>query len=49
MCFLTASEIYDENLRASVQDLDQNVRISCFISKPIGLDDFVKRIKQELY
>ncbi|HEY7082994.1 MAG TPA: response regulator [Nitrososphaeraceae archaeon] len=48
VCFLTASEIYNENLRTSLHELDQNARIRCFISKPVGLDDFVKRIKQEL-
>jgi hypothetical protein len=43
---LTASEMYDEKLKASLQDLDQDGK--CFISKPIGLDDFVNRITQEL-
>ncbi len=46
ICFLTASEIYDEKLKALLQELDQDVK--CFISKPIELDDFVYRIRQEL-
>ena len=46
VCFLTASEMYNDNLRTSLQELDQDGR--CFISKPIGLDDFVNRIRQEL-
>lgn len=46
ICFLTASEIYDEKLKALLQELDQDVK--CFISKPIELDDFVNRIKQEI-
>lgn len=46
ICFLTASEMYDEKLKASLRELDQDGK--CFISKPIGLDDFVKRITQEL-
>gem|GEM_PF-5235080 len=43
---MTASEIYDEKLKALLQELDQDVK--CFISKPIELDDFVYRIRQEL-
>jgi len=46
ICFLTASEIYDEKLKALLQELDQDVK--CFISKPIELDDFVNKITQEL-
>jgi CheY-like chemotaxis protein len=46
ICFLTASEIYDEKLKALLQELDHDVK--CFISKPIELDDFVNRIRQEL-
>jgi DNA-binding response OmpR family regulator len=46
ICFLTASEIYDEKLKALLQELDQDVK--CFISKPIELDDFVNRIRQEI-
>ena len=46
ICFLTASEMYDEKLKASLQELNQDVK--CFISKPIELDDFVNRIRQEL-
>src|SRR5215475_1598963 len=45
VCFLTASEMYNDNLRTSLQELDQDGR--CFISKPIGLDDFVNIIRQE--
>jgi DNA-binding response OmpR family regulator len=45
ICFLTASGMYDETL-TSLQELDQDER--CIISKPISLDDFVQRVKQEL-
>jgi DNA-binding response OmpR family regulator len=45
VCFLTASEIYDESL-TSLQGLDQDER--CIISKPISPYDFVKRVKREL-
>jgi DNA-binding response OmpR family regulator len=45
VCFLTASEIYDESL-TSLQGLDQDDR--CIISKPISPYDFVKRVKREL-
>jgi response regulator RpfG family c-di-GMP phosphodiesterase len=46
VCFLTASEKYNEIWQTSFQELDQDGR--CFISKPIALDDFVNRVKEEL-
>ena len=45
MCFLTASEIYHESLRVPPQTLND---VKCFIPKPIAIDDFIKRIEEEL-
>ena len=45
VCFLTASEIYHESLRVPPQTLKD---VKCFIPKPIAIDDFIKRIKEEL-
>ena len=45
VCFLTASEIYHESLRVPPTTLAD---VECFIPKPIAIDDFVKRIKEEL-
>ncbi|MGB6672209.1 MAG: response regulator [Candidatus Nitrosopolaris sp.] len=45
VCFLTASEIYHESLRVPPKTLAD---VECFIPKPIAIDDFVKRIKEEL-
>jgi DNA-binding response OmpR family regulator len=46
ICFLTASEMYDEKFKTLFQELDRDGK--CFISKPVELDDFVNRILQEL-
>src|SRR6266568_5939603 len=46
VCFLTASEIYYESLRAPPYQLLNDVK--CFIPKPIAIDDFVKKVKEEL-
>jgi DNA-binding response OmpR family regulator len=45
VCFLTASEIYHESLRVPPKTIED---VECFIPKPIAIDDFVKRIKEEL-
>ncbi|MDQ6865478.1 MAG: response regulator [Thermoproteota archaeon] len=45
VCFLTASEIYHESLRVPPQTLKD---VKCFIPKPIAIDDFIKRIEEEL-
>jgi DNA-binding response OmpR family regulator len=45
VCFLTASEIYHESLRVPPQTLND---VKCFIPKPISIDDFIKRIEEEL-
>jgi DNA-binding response OmpR family regulator len=45
VCFLTASEIYHESLRVPPQTLND---VKCFIPKPIAIDDFIKRIEEEL-
>jgi CheY-like chemotaxis protein len=46
VCFLTASEMYSEELRMQIQILDQDVK--CFIPKPIRLFDLVNIVKREL-
>ena len=46
ICILTASEIYNESLRAPPYQLLNDVK--CFIPKPIAIDDFVKKVKEEL-
>ena len=43
---LTVSEIYNESLRAPPPRLLDDVK--CFIPKPIAIDDFVKKVKEEL-
>ena len=45
VCFLTASEMYHESLRVPPQTLND---VKCFIPKPISIDDFIKRIEEEL-
>ena len=44
ICILTASEIYNESLRAAPPELLYDVK--CFIPKPIAIDDFMKKIKE---
>jgi len=46
ICILTASEIYNESLRVPPPQLLYEVK--CFIPKPIAIDDFVKKVKEEL-
>ena len=46
ICILTASEIYNESLRAAPPELLYDVK--CFIPKPIAIDEFVKQVKEEL-
>ena len=46
VCFLTASEMYSEELRMQIQTLAQDVK--CFIPKPITLFDLVNIVKLEL-
>ena len=44
VCFITAFEVYYQSLR----ELYPNVKIDCFIKKPIATDDLVDRIMAEL-
>ena len=44
VCFLSASEIYDKNLRKVSPPSD----VKCFISKPIQMNDLVRIVKTEL-
>jgi two-component system, OmpR family, response regulator ChvI len=44
VCFLSASEIYDKNLRKVSPPSD----VKCFISKPIQINDLIRMVKAEL-
>ncbi|MFY9794514.1 MAG: response regulator [Candidatus Nitrosopolaris sp.] len=45
VCFLTASEIYNETLRVPPPGLLDGV--NCFIPKPVDIDELVKKVKKE--
>ena len=44
VCFLSASEIYDKNLRKVSPPSD----VKCFISKPIQMNDLIRTVNAEL-
>jgi two-component SAPR family response regulator len=44
VCFMTSYDVY----YMSVRELFPTVEVDSFIQKPIGADDLVNRIKQEL-
>ena len=46
MCFLTASELYNENLRSQTKEILGEVKR--FISKPLTIEDLVIKVKKEL-
>jgi len=46
MCFLTASELYNENLRRQTKEILDEVKH--FISKPLTIEDLVIKVKKEL-
>ena len=46
ICFLTASELYNENLRRQTKEILNEVKR--FISKPLTLEDLVIKVKKEL-
>ena len=46
VCFLTASEIYDEGLRIPTKEILDEVK--CFIRKPLTIEDLVRIVKKEL-
>jgi CheY-like chemotaxis protein len=46
VCFLTASEIYDEGLRIPIKEILDEVK--CFIRKPLTIEDLVRIVKKEL-
>jgi CheY-like chemotaxis protein len=46
MCFLTASELYNENLRRQTKEILNEVKR--FISKPLTIEDLVIKVKKEL-
>ena len=56
VCFITAFEVYREGLKkkfqscsnASSQYKREEVDIKCFIQKPIGIGELVKRIREIL-
>jgi two-component system response regulator ChvI len=43
-CFMTAYELYYQTLKKGYPDLD----IGCFITKPMKIDDLVKKLRSEL-
>jgi len=47
VCFLTASEIYNETLRVPPPGLLDGV--NCFIPKPVDIDELVKKVKNWIY
>jgi len=46
VCFLTASEIYNESLRTPPPHLLDDVK--CSIPKPVAIDDFVKMVREQM-
>lgn len=46
VCFLTASEIYNETLRVPPLGLLDGVNF--FIPKPVDINELVKKVKKEL-
>ena len=46
MCFLTASELYNENLRSQTKEILGELKR--FISKPLTIEDLVIKVKKEL-
>ena len=46
VCFLTASEIYNETLRVPPPGLLDGV--NCYISKPVDIDELVKKVNLRL-
>jgi two-component system, OmpR family, response regulator ChvI len=44
VCFITAYEIYYDTLKNEFPTLN----VGCFIKKPIGIQDLINRLKQEL-
>jgi DNA-binding response OmpR family regulator len=46
VCFLTASEIYNENLRIPTKEIMDKVK--CFIPKPLTIKDLIKIVKIEM-
>jgi CheY-like chemotaxis protein len=43
-CFITAHEVYYESLKKEFPTLN----VGCFITKPVDIDDLIRRIKTEL-
>ena len=56
ICFVTAFDIYPgeikkefhRNSNGKYQDKEDSDIIKCFIQKPVGIDELVKRIRKEL-
>src|SRR6476469_1654381 len=46
ICFLTASEVYNEALRIPTKGILEEVK--CFIPKPLTIEDLVRIVKKEL-
>lgn len=46
VCFLTASEVYNESLRVPSKEILDDVK--CFIPKPVAIEDLVRKVNVEL-
>ena len=46
ICFLTASELYNENLRSQTKEILDEVKR--FISKPLTIEDLIRNAKKDL-
>jgi two-component system, OmpR family, response regulator ChvI len=46
VCFITTCEVYYQSLRDLFPTIAEEV--DCFIAKPVGKDELVSRIKEEL-
>jgi CheY-like chemotaxis protein len=46
VCFITAFEVYYEELKNRFQHKEEDVK--CFIPKPLAIDDLVKKVKEAL-
>ena len=46
ICFLTASELYNDGLRSQTKEILDEVKR--FISKPLAIEDLVIKVKKEL-
>jgi two-component system, OmpR family, response regulator ChvI len=48
ICFITAYDVYYEQLKQEFPKIGNDVVVGCYIKKPINASDLIRRIKQEL-